>query len=225
MSPIGSFTLVASLTMTPWSPPAARRRGRALGSRCDTAGTVGTRLAPARTGGSACTRARGTSPAAPACSSTPSSPSPRPSTSFLATLARGSGRRRRHRDPLEGEPERDQQRPSLVVVPRARHDRDVHAPDLQHLVVVDLREDQLLGQTQRVVAVAVEGARVQPTEVPDPGDRDGDEPIDELPHPVAPKGDLGADRLPPTQLEPDRKSTRRNSSHLGISYAVFCWKK
>jgi len=23
----------------------------------------------------------------------------------------------------------------------------------------------------------------------------------------------------------DRKSTRLNSSHLGISYAVFCWKK
>src|SRR5258705_5858906 len=26
-------------------------------------------------------------------------------------------------------------------------------------------------------------------------------------------------------LEPDRKSTRLNSSHLGISYAVFCLKK
>src|SRR5262245_64795722 len=27
------------------------------------------------------------------------------------------------------------------------------------------------------------------------------------------------------QLERDRKSTRLNSSHLGISYAVFCLKK
>src|SRR5262245_65177206 len=26
-------------------------------------------------------------------------------------------------------------------------------------------------------------------------------------------------------VEPDRKSTRLNSSHLGISYAVFCLKK
>src|ERR1035438_10554854 len=26
-------------------------------------------------------------------------------------------------------------------------------------------------------------------------------------------------------LDPDRKSTRLNSSHLGISYAVFCLKK
>src|SRR5947199_3618123 len=27
------------------------------------------------------------------------------------------------------------------------------------------------------------------------------------------------------RLDPDRKSTRLNSSHLGISYAVFCLKK
>src|ERR1039458_5595230 len=27
------------------------------------------------------------------------------------------------------------------------------------------------------------------------------------------------------ELQPDRKSTRLNSSHLGISYAVFCLKK
>src|SRR5437899_7628433 len=34
-------------------------------------------------------------------------------------------------------------------------------------------------------------------------------------------------RLPPTVFwpRPDRKSTRLNSSHLGISYAVFCLKK
>src|ERR1039458_10723060 len=29
----------------------------------------------------------------------------------------------------------------------------------------------------------------------------------------------------PTRKNPDRKSTRLNSSHLGISYAVFCLKK
>src|SRR2546426_1390665 len=40
-----------------------------------------------------------------------------------------------------------------------------------------------------------------------------------------PKGNLG---LPPTRLSgrvQDRKSTRLNSSHLVISYAVFCLKK
>src|ERR1039458_2574144 len=36
-----------------------------------------------------------------------------------------------------------------------------------------------------------------------------------------PKGFDHADRL----IQPDRKSTRLNSSHLGISYAVFCLKK
>src|SRR5207249_10234839 len=31
--------------------------------------------------------------------------------------------------------------------------------------------------------------------------------------------------LPPIQTLPDRKSTRLNSSHVSISYAVFCLKK
>src|SRR5437899_10180901 len=36
--------------------------------------------------------------------------------------------------------------------------------------------------------------------------------------------DVGAIQECPGRL-PDRKSTRLNSSHLGISYAVFCLKK
>src|SRR5437899_7127447 len=32
-------------------------------------------------------------------------------------------------------------------------------------------------------------------------------------------------RSPPSSADRDRKSTRLNSSHLGISYAVFCLKK
>jgi len=40
---------------------------------------------------------------------------------------------------------------------------------------------------------------------------------------------LPSDPLPPDPLplpfEPDRKSTRLNSSHSSISYAVFCLKK
>src|SRR3712207_7431164 len=38
-----------------------------------------------------------------------------------------------------------------------------------------------------------------------------------------PKG--GGELLPPGALHPDRKSTRLNSSHANISYAVFCLKK
>src|SRR3712207_6946688 len=36
---------------------------------------------------------------------------------------------------------------------------------------------------------------------------------------------LGSIRWCPTQFQEDRKSTRLNSSHANISYAVFCLKK
>src|SRR5690606_41251406 len=38
-------------------------------------------------------------------------------------------------------------------------------------------------------------------------------------------GDGGADRAAGTPAMKDRKSTRLNSSHVKISYAVFCLKK
>src|SRR5262245_64360760 len=38
-------------------------------------------------------------------------------------------------------------------------------------------------------------------------------------------GGLGDETLPHLPYPEDRKSTRLNSSHLGISYAVFCLKK
>src|ERR1035441_5121445 len=41
--------------------------------------------------------------------------------------------------------------------------------------------------------------------------------------PRTPRG--GAPATPPSHSWEDRKSTRLNSSHLGISYAVFCLKK
>src|SRR3712207_8188009 len=36
---------------------------------------------------------------------------------------------------------------------------------------------------------------------------------------------LAAEAQPAARLRPDRKSTRLNSSHANISYAVFCLKK
>src|SRR5690242_21319976 len=36
---------------------------------------------------------------------------------------------------------------------------------------------------------------------------------------------LGAQRCPVQRRDRDRKSTRLNSSHMSISYAVFCLKK
>src|SRR5258705_1166947 len=38
-------------------------------------------------------------------------------------------------------------------------------------------------------------------------------------------GSIGADQPDESGIGKDRKSTRLNSSHLGISYAVFCLKK
>src|SRR5438045_5509029 len=55
-----------------------------------------------------------------------------------------------------------------------------------------------------------------------PGVRLGD--VDHHPHRVGPGDHEHALRLARARLE-DRKSTRLNSSHLGISYAVFCLKK
>src|SRR3712207_6991832 len=54
------------------------------------------------------------------------------------------------------------------------------------------------------------------------------EPLEELAHPAEqPGGRVGqrmGERLRRLRLE-DRKSTRLNSSHANISYAVFCLKK
>src|SRR3712207_7801464 len=42
---------------------------------------------------------------------------------------------------------------------------------------------------------------------------------------VAVPGDLRHDLAEPERYDRDRKSTRLNSSHANISYAVFCLKK
>src|SRR5215210_6248368 len=56
----------------------------------------------------------------------------------------------------EWEAERGEQRAALIVGAAGRHDRDVHAAHRVDLVVVDLGEDELLGDAERVVAAAVE---------------------------------------------------------------------
>src|SRR5690606_9416205 len=102
---------------------------------------------------------------------------------------------------LEGEAQVPQQRPALVVGVGGGDHGDVHAPDRVDPVLVDLVEHRLLGEAEGVVASPVELARVQPAEVPDPRQRDRQQPVQELPHPVAAPGDLGADRHPRPELE------------------------
>src|SRR5215831_12143406 len=59
----------------------------------------------------------------------------------------------------EWEVECGQQRARLVVGLRAGADRDVHAPDIGRLVVVDLRKDDVLLDPDCVVAAPVEALR------------------------------------------------------------------
>src|SRR5208283_5057884 len=56
----------------------------------------------------------------------------------------------------EREPEGVEQRPAFGIGAAGRHNRDVHASGGVDLVVVDLGEDQLLGDAEGVVAPAVE---------------------------------------------------------------------
>src|SRR6185437_112142 len=104
-------------------------------------------------------------------------------------------------DLLERETEELEQRPALVVSLGGSHHRDVHAPRAIDPVLVDLVEHRLLGQAERVVAVAVQLLAVQAAEVADTRQRDGQQPVQELPHPVVTKGDLRADRHALTELE------------------------
>src|SRR4029079_2687149 len=83
---------------------------------------------------------------------------------------------------LEGETQPLQQRPAFLVRRRGRDDRDIHAPLAVDPVDVDLVEHGLLVEAERVVAVAVELPRRQPTEVADTRQCDGEQPVQELPH-------------------------------------------
>src|SRR5438552_15956856 len=75
-----------------------------------------------------------------------------------------------------------ERRAGVVVGLGGGRDRHVETADLLDVVVVDLREDDLLAYAERVVATAVERARVEPAEVADARQGDRDEPVEELVH-------------------------------------------
>src|SRR3954447_4166853 len=94
-----------------------------------------------------------------------------------------------------------QQRTSVFVGLGGSRDRHVETADLLDVVVVDLRENDLLTDAERVVAAAVERVRVEAPEVADARERDRDQPVEELVHPRAAKRDLRADRHALADLE------------------------
>src|SRR6185312_1370415 len=130
----------------------------------------------------------------------------------LASVRRRAGRpaavsREWHTEQLE-------QRERLLVGSRARGDRDVESPDLIDLVVVDLREDDLLLDAHVVVAAAVEGARRQAAEVADPRDRYRQQAVEELVGALAAQRDADADGHPFAQLERGDRLARSADARL-----------
>src|SRR5581483_9911474 len=89
----------------------------------------------------------------------------------------------------------------VVVGLRAGRDRHVEAADLLNVVVVDLREDDLLAHAERVVAAAVERGRVEPAEVADARQRNRDQPVEELVHASAAQRHARADGHAGANLE------------------------
>src|SRR3954468_16504486 len=106
-----------------------------------------------------------------------------------------------------------QQREGVLVGLGGRRDRHVETADLLDVVVVDLREDELLADAEREVAAAVERALAEPAEVADPGQRDRDEPVEELVHPRAAQRHAGADGHSLAHLE--LRDRLAGAAHLG----------
>src|SRR4051812_18250606 len=102
---------------------------------------------------------------------------------------------------LEGEAELLEQRATLVIVGRRGDHGDVHAPHAVDPVLVDLVEHRLLGQAERVVALAVELLRREAAEVTDSREGDRDEAVQELPHAVAAERGVRTDRHALAELE------------------------
>src|SRR5438477_2189082 len=116
--------------------------------------------------------------------------------------------------PSERKTESGQEGPALGVRACRSDDGDIHSPRDVDLVVIDLGEDQLLVHAERVVAATVERGGRQATEVTHPRDRQADQPVEELPHPVASQRHLGADRVALAQLEPGDRALRLGDERL-----------
>src|SRR5215470_18656471 len=101
----------------------------------------------------------------------------------------------------EREIESGQQGPRLVVGVGRGADGDVHATGLRDLVEIDLGENDVLLDAERVVAAAVEALRIEAAEVAHAGQRDVHQAIDEIVHARLAQRDLAADRLVLAQLE------------------------
>src|SRR5207247_649876 len=101
----------------------------------------------------------------------------------------------------EREAEAPQEGVAFVVVLGRGRDRHVEPAHGLDVVVVDLREDELLADADRVVARAVERLRREAAEVADTRDGDRDQAVEELPHPVTAQRDARTDGHALAELE------------------------
>src|SRR5262245_27924522 len=100
---------------------------------------------------------------------------------------------------------------SLVEADLARILAEVGLRDFPHTIELWLYDD--VAELQKLTGVHSGGhSTTLQSHVPHDNDQTR---VHELVHVVA-------EQFPETGTEADRKSTRLNSSHLGISYAVFC---
>src|SRR5689334_3927807 len=102
---------------------------------------------------------------------------------------------------LEWHAEPRQEAACLVVGAGGRDDRHLEPAQLVDLVVVDLREHDLLAQTERVVAASVEAVDLDAAKVADARQGDVQELVQEVPHAPAPQRRLDAHRLARPELE------------------------
>src|SRR3954452_13173063 len=91
----------------------------------------------------------------------------------------------------EREVELAQERAGFFIGLCGRAHDDVHAEDRLRLVVVDLRKDDVLLNTERIIAAPVEALRIAAAEVAHARQRDIHEPVEELVHPRLAQRHLG----------------------------------
>src|SRR5579872_976409 len=89
----------------------------------------------------------------------------------------------------------------LRVGPGRRAHDDVHAKHRFRLIVVDLREDDVLLDAESIISAPVEGLRIEAAEVAHARQRHVDETIEEFVHPRLAERDFRADRHVLAHLE------------------------
>src|ERR1035437_2137536 len=114
----------------------------------------------------------------------------------------------------KGHAEEFEQTLRFLVGLRRRHDADFQPAETVNLVVFDLREGELLAQSQRVVAAPVERLRRDPMEVAYAGQCEPREPLEKVPHAVAAQGNANTDRVSFAQSELRNRALRLGGHRL-----------